>query len=83
MSVINIDLPDSISDKLHKISKNKFEIENFVIVAVAEKLEYLQERAKLADIEDFEKILAKVPDIEPEEYDKINETMDNQKTRPR
>ena len=71
MSVISIELPDSIAAKLNEISKNKIEIERFVIVAVAEKLDYLQNRAERANLDDFEKILALVPDVEPEEYDKI------------
>jgi wyosine [tRNA(Phe)-imidazoG37] synthetase (radical SAM superfamily) len=71
MSVINVELPDSISEKLKEIAKDKIEIEQFVVVAVAEKLNYLEQRANRADLKDFEKILAKVPDVEPEEYDKI------------
>jgi hypothetical protein len=71
MSVINVELPDSISEKLKEIAKDKIEIEQFVVIAVAEKLNYLEQRANRADLEDFEKILAKVPDVEPEEYDKI------------
>lgn len=71
MSVINVELPDSISEKLKEIAKDKFELEKFVIVAVAEKLNYLEQRASRANPDDFEKILAKVPDVEPEDYDKI------------
>ena len=57
--------------------KDKIESEQIVVIAVAEKLatlttvNYLEKRAKRADIDDFEKILAKIPDIEPEEFDKI------------
>ena len=57
--------------KLGQIAKNKIQIEQFVVVAVAEKLNYLEERAKRANLNDFEKILAKVPDAEPEDFDKI------------
>ncbi len=71
MSVINIDLPDSISQKLKELTKNKVEIEQFIVVAVAEKLNYLQDRAKRANLDDFEKILAKIPDVEADEFDKI------------
>ena len=57
--------------------QDKIAPEQFVVIAVAEKLatlttvNYLEKRAKRADIDDFEKILAKIPDIEPEEFDKI------------
>ncbi len=71
MSVIKVDLPDSISEKLSEMTKNKVEIENFVVVAIAEKLNYLEERAKRANLDDFEKILTKIPDVEPEEFDKF------------
>ena len=71
MSVISVDLPDSISQKLIELTKNKIEIEQFIVVAVAEKLKYLQDRAKRANLDDFEKILAKIPDVEADEFDKI------------
>lgn len=71
MSVISIDLPDSVSEKLSRIVKDKFEMEKFVAVAVAEKLGYLEDRAARANLDDFEKILAKVPAAEPEEHDKL------------
>ncbi|MBA2737367.1 MAG: toxin-antitoxin system HicB family antitoxin [Pyrinomonadaceae bacterium] len=71
MSVISVDLPDSISQKLIELTKNKIEIEQFIVVAVAEKLKYLQARAKRANLDDFEKILAKIPDVEADEFDKI------------
>ncbi|MDQ3132041.1 MAG: toxin-antitoxin system HicB family antitoxin [Acidobacteriota bacterium] len=71
MSVINIDLPDSISQKLNELSENKVEIEQFIVVAVAEKLNYLQDKAKRANFDEFDKILAKVPNVEAEEFDKI------------
>ncbi len=53
MSVISVDLPDSISQKLSELTKNKVEIEQFIVVAVAEKLKYLQDRAKRANLEAF------------------------------
>ncbi|MGI8883053.1 MAG: hypothetical protein ACR2IA_02275 [Pyrinomonadaceae bacterium] len=71
MSVINIDLPDSISQKLKELTKNKVEIEQFIVVAVAEKLNYLEDRAKHANLDNFEKILAKIPAVEADEFDKI------------
>lgn len=47
------------------------------MLALAEKLssvitvEYLEERAKGAKLERFEQLLAKVPDVEPIEGDKL------------
>jgi hypothetical protein len=52
-------------------------IDQFIATAVAEKIavfmtvEYLEERAKRGSQEKFEAVLAKVPDIEPEAYDRL------------
>ena len=78
MSVLTINLPESLAEKLRKTSeKEQVEPEQLVVIAVAEKLAnlksigYLEERAARANLEDFEQILDRIPDIEPEEYDKI------------
>lgn len=78
MSVLTINLPESLAEKLRKTSeKEQVEPEQFVVIAVAEKLAnlksigYLERRAERAKLEDFEMILNKIPNIEPEDYDKI------------
>ncbi len=72
MSVLTIDFPETLSVKLSKLAgKNKSEMEKFVLIAVAEKLNYLEERANRTNLENLEKVLAKVPNVEPEEFDKI------------
>ena len=72
MSVLTIDFPETLTEKLSKLAgKNKSEMERFVLIAVAEKLDYLEERAKRADADDLEKILEKVPNVEPEKIDQI------------
>jgi predicted transcriptional regulator len=78
MSEMTINLPESLARRLKKVAeKDKVNPEQFVVIAIAEKIaslttiDYLENRAKRANPDDFEKILAKVPDIEPEEYDKI------------
>ena len=72
MSVLTIDFPETLSVKLSKLAgKNKSEMEKFVLIAVAEKLNYLEDRAGRANLDDLEKILAKVPNVEPENFDKI------------
>jgi hypothetical protein len=72
MSVLTINFPETISAKLSNLAnKNKSEIEKFVLIAVAEKLDYLEERAKRAKFDDFENILAKIPDVKPETFDQI------------
>jgi len=78
MSVLTINLPESLAVRLRQLAeKDKVNPEQFVVIAVAEKIaslatiDYLENRARRANLDDFEKILAKVPDVEPEEYDKI------------
>ena len=78
MSELTINLPESLADRLKKLAeRDKVNPEQFVVIAIAEKIaslttiDYLESRAKRANLKDFEKILAKVPDIEPEAYDKI------------
>lgn len=72
MSVLTIDFPETISTKLDEIvGKNKTEMKKFVLIAVAEKLNYLEERAKRGNLDDFNNILSKVPKVEPEEFDRI------------
>ena len=72
MSVLTIKLPDTISNKLDNvIGKNKAEIEKFVLIAVAEKLDYIDERANRANLDEFEGILAKIPNIKAEIFDSL------------
>lgn len=78
MSAITIDVPESLFGKLKEVTtKDRSTPEQFALLAVAEKLssvvtvEYLEERAKRAKLERFEQLLAKVPDIEPEEADRL------------
>lgn len=44
-----------------------------VVLSAAGQLEYLQERAKGADWEDFQRIMAKVPDVPPMPGDELPE----------
>lgn len=78
MSAITINIPDSLYDKLKEAAaKDKSTPEYFAVLAIAEKLssfmtvEYLEERARRAKLERFEELLSKVPDVEPEECDKL------------
>ncbi len=78
MSVITIDVPESLFDKLKEVvAKDRSTPEHFALLALAEKLssvitvEYLEERAKRAKVERFEQLLSKVPDVKPEETDRL------------
>lgn len=68
----------SLFDKLKEVTARDHSTpEQFALLAMAEKLsrgmtvDYLEERAKRAKLERFEQLLAKVPDVEPEESDRL------------
>jgi hypothetical protein len=42
-----------------------------IVISALMTVDYLKERAKGASREDFEAVLAKVPRVEPEEYDRL------------
>ena len=79
MSSISITIPDSIHQAAIELAKkDKISMSQFISLAMAEKIsalmtvDYLLKRAKNAPIrEEFEKLLEKVPDVEPEDYDKF------------
>jgi hypothetical protein len=78
MSAITIDVPESLFGRLKEVAAiDKSTPEQFALLALAEKLssvitvEYLEERAKRAKLDRFEQLLAKVPDVEPVEGDRL------------
>ncbi len=78
MSSISVRLPDSLHDKVRDMAhKENVSINQFIALALAEKLsalmteDYLVERAQRGDRSKFLDALAKVPDVEPEERDRL------------
>jgi hypothetical protein len=78
MSAITINIPDSLYQKVQELTKrDRVSVEDFALSALAEKLssfltfDYLEERAKRANIDRFDELLAKIPDVEPSEEDKL------------
>ncbi len=78
MSTLSIRLPHSLHKRLRELAKNEgTSINQLVASAVAEKLaalmtvEYLRERARRGSREKFERVLAKVPDVEAEDFDRM------------
>lgn len=74
---ISIRLPDSLHNRLKQMAEAEgISMNQFITLAVAEKIsalatvEYLK-RAKRGSRQKFEAVLANVPDIGPEEYDKL------------
>ena len=78
MSTLSLRLPDSLHKTVRNLAQEEsISINQFIMVALAEKVSalmtenYLLERAKRGSKEKFDAVMAKIPDIEPLEYDKI------------
>ena len=78
MSTISLRLPDSLHKTVRElVEKEHISINQFIALALAEKVaalmteEYLGERAQWGDKDKFERAMAKVADIEPEEQDRM------------
>jgi len=78
MSTISLRLPDSLHRKARELAEQEhISINQLITVALAEKIsvlmteDYLGERAKRGSRAKFEKAMAKVADVEPEEYDRL------------
>ena len=78
MSTMNITLPQSLQSQMEVLAqKEGISVTEFITLAVAEKLatvataDYLAERAKRGNREKLLAALAKAPDVDPEEHDKL------------
>lgn len=83
MSTMSLRLPESIHHKLTELARREgISMNQLINSAVAEKIaallteEYLAERANRASRKRFNKALAKVADIEPEDIDRLESTHD-------
>jgi hypothetical protein len=78
MSTISLRLPASLHKSVRELAKKEdVSINQFITTALAEKLsalmtvEYLDERAKRGSRKKFERVMAKVRDVKPEDYDEL------------
>ncbi len=78
MNTISLSFPDSIHKRVKNLAdQDRVSIDQFVISAITEKIAafmtegYLEERARRGSKKKFLQALAKVSDVEPEEYDKL------------
>ena len=78
MSTLTVRLPESLHAKIKELAKAEgISINQFLVVAAAEKMsallteDFLEKEAKQGKREDFERFLEKVPDVEPEPYDRL------------
>ena len=80
MSTLSVNIPESLRRRAQVLAQNDgVPLDQFIATALAEKVavldadSYLRERAARGSREKFDAILAKVPDIEPEEHDRISQ----------
>ena len=78
MSTLSLRIPKSLHEQIRQLAKREgISINQFVASAAAEKMsallteEYIEARAKRASLKKFRKVLKKVPDSKPEDYDRI------------
>jgi predicted transcriptional regulator len=88
MGALSLRLPESLHQKLGEIAEQEgVSINQLITSAVAEKMsalmtqEYLSARSSRASRRKFEAVLAKVPDVEPEEFDRLPAKSSKRRTR--
>ena len=73
---LNVTLPDSLYKKAMEVAeREQISVERVVYSALAEQLnalERLEERAARSSEDRFRTALAKIPDVEPPEYDQLS-----------
>lgn len=80
MSVINeVFVPESLLKQIKKMTEAEgITVEQFASSAIAEKasawltVDYLKERAKNADQKKFLEVLSRVPNVEPDPWDRMD-----------
>jgi hypothetical protein len=78
MSAIQLELPDEVHRRALKLAEEKqIPLDRLLVVALVEKLATLfpdrdlEERARRGSWKGFEEFMKGVPDVEPDEYDRL------------
>jgi len=78
MSLMNVNIPESLRLRAESLAqKDGVTLDQFIATALAEKVAvldadtYIQKRAARGSREKFERVLAKVPDVEPKAHDRL------------
>jgi len=79
MTNLSVQIPESLYKQMQALAtKEDMSIEQLVAVALSAQVsawmtkDYLEEKAQRGSWEKFKLILNKVPDVEPEDYDKLD-----------
>ncbi len=78
MSAIRLQLPESLYDSARELArKENISLDQLITLALAEKMsallteEIISARARRGDRIKYERVLAKAPDVEPDELDRL------------
>ncbi|MCT7987969.1 hypothetical protein [Laspinema olomoucense] len=78
MGELNVNIPDFLYKQVTKLpGRENISLDQLVAIALSAQVsawmtqDYLVERAKRGSWEQFQEVLMKVPDVEPEEFDKL------------
>jgi 23S rRNA G2445 N2-methylase RlmL len=78
MSNLNVQIPDSLYKQIEALAaKENMSLEQLVAIALSAQVsawmtkDYIEEKAKHGSWDKFQRVLAKVPDLEPEDFDKL------------
>ncbi len=78
MSTLSLRLPNSLHEQIRQIARREgISINQFIASAAAEKMaallteQYIEKRAKRASRKKFQAVLNKVPNIPPENHDRM------------
>ena len=78
MSTLSLRIPNSLHEQIRQLAKREgISINQFIASAAAEKMaallteKYIETRGRRASLKKFQKVLKKIPDVEPEDYDRM------------
>ena len=76
---LNVNIPESLHRRAQSLAQDDgVPLDQFIATALAEKVaaldadSYIRERAARGSREKFDRVLAKVPDVEPEVHDRLS-----------
>ncbi|WP_138505706.1 ribbon-helix-helix protein, CopG family [Nostoc sp. PA-18-2419] len=79
MTDFNVKIPESLYKQIEALAtKENMSIEQLVAVALSAQVsawmtkDYLEEKAQRGSWDKFQQVLNKVPDVEPDDYDKLD-----------
>jgi len=79
MSTLKVNIPESLRLRAESLARDDgIPLDQFIATALAEKVavldadSYIRERAGRGSREKFDRVLSKVPDVEPEEHDRLS-----------